>query len=64
AMKDLLVQAGIDEERIIPIGKGETEPIVSNSTPEGRRRNRRVEYTFFSCPQDSFEENNVWEEEF
>jgi hypothetical protein len=62
AMKELLVQAGIDEERIIPIGKGESEPIDSNSTPEGRRRNRRVEYTFFSCPKEAIEEGQGWED--
>ncbi|MFM8281422.1 MAG: OmpA family protein [Bacteroidota bacterium] len=63
AMKQLLENAGIDGDRIIPIGKGEPEPIDTNSTPEGRRRNRRVQYIFFSCSKDVFEDDYRWEEE-
>ncbi len=38
----LLVREGFDEEKIILIGKGETEPADSNDTKEGRAKNRRV----------------------
>lgn len=44
AMK-YLVSQGIPTERIQVFSKGETEPLASNSTKEGRRRNRRVEIT-------------------
>lgn len=38
----LIRQFGIDRNRIRGIGYGETRPIASNDTPEGRLRNRRV----------------------
>jgi outer membrane protein OmpA-like peptidoglycan-associated protein len=36
---------GIDSRRVMTVGAGETHPIASNSTPEGRQANRRVELT-------------------
>ena len=39
-----LVEEGIAESRLSPVGKGSHEPIASNSTDEGRARNRRVEF--------------------
>jgi outer membrane protein OmpA-like peptidoglycan-associated protein len=33
----------LDPERIRAVGYGETRPIASNDTPEGRSQNRRVE---------------------
>lgn len=38
-----LVENGIEADRIITSGKGEKEPIASNSTKEGRADNRRIE---------------------
>lgn len=38
----LLVKEGFDEEKIILIGKGESEPAYTNDTKEGRAKNRRV----------------------
>lgn len=38
-----LVARSIDGRRILVSGKGETEPVASNSTPEGKAQNRRVE---------------------
>jgi outer membrane protein OmpA-like peptidoglycan-associated protein len=35
---------GIPENRIIAKGYGETMPVSSNSTDEGRQQNRRVEF--------------------
>lgn len=43
AMKDYLVQSGVPTYRIITAGAGETMPIASNATDEGRAENRRVE---------------------
>ena len=39
-----LVERGIASARLTPVGKGSHEPIDSNSTEEGRAKNRRVEF--------------------
>lgn len=44
-IKKMLVERGIPADRITTVGKGETEPIESNATPEGRAKNRRIEIT-------------------
>lgn len=43
AIADLLVDQGIPRERITVVGYGDTRPIDTNSTEEGRAKNRRVE---------------------
>ncbi len=43
AVKAFLVSKGIPEDRIFTAGKGETTPVASNKTREGRAQNRRVE---------------------
>ncbi|MBL8567241.1 MAG: OmpA family protein [Hyphomicrobiaceae bacterium] len=45
AVADYLAKAGIPKDRIVAIGFGEESPLVSNSTPEGRAKNRRIEFT-------------------
>lgn len=40
-----LVANNIDENRIVAMGKGIENPIASNETDAGRRKNRRVEIT-------------------
>ncbi|MFV0375954.1 MAG: OmpA family protein [Mangrovibacterium sp.] len=44
SVKDYLVSKGISASRLQTEGKGENEPVVSNSTPEGKAQNRRVEF--------------------
>ncbi len=43
AIKDYLVNKGIDPSRITTTGLGYTQPIADNDTPEGRALNRRAE---------------------
>lgn len=44
AVRDYVVSRGIDSTRLSAAGHGESSPIVSNGTPEGRAVNRRVEF--------------------
>jgi outer membrane protein OmpA-like peptidoglycan-associated protein len=39
---------GVDAARITTVGKGETNPVASNDTPEGKAQNRRVEIAIFA----------------
>ncbi|MGH6951332.1 MAG: OmpA family protein [Vitreimonas sp.] len=39
----MLVQGGVIRQRIVAEGFGESRPVASNSTDDGRARNRRVE---------------------
>ncbi|HEX3216574.1 MAG TPA: OmpA family protein, partial [Aestuariivirgaceae bacterium] len=41
---EALVQQGIAADRLIAVGYGETRPVASNRTAEGRARNRRIEW--------------------
>ncbi len=43
SVKDYLVGKGIEDRRVISIGYGKRKPIATNKTPEGRKRNQRVE---------------------
>ena len=44
AVRDMLINDhGIPAEQLVAIGRGETMPIASNDTAEGRAQNRRVE---------------------
>jgi len=47
AVRDYLMNAGIDAMRLSADGRGETEPVADNGTPEGRSLNRRVEIRLF-----------------
>jgi len=42
-VKAYLVSKGIEQNRVYTEGKGETQPVASNATRQGRAQNRRVE---------------------
>ncbi|MBN1894465.1 OmpA family protein [bacterium] len=44
AVKAYLVRGGVDFGRLSAVGYGEADPIASNATEEGRRKNRRIEF--------------------
>ena len=39
----VMVDAGMDAKNLTPAGAGEHDPIASNATEEGRKKNRRIE---------------------
>jgi len=43
AAVDYLVSKGVDASRLQPTGYGESKPVASNDTAEGRAQNRRVD---------------------
>ena len=43
AVRDYLVAAGVDGSKIATVGMGESMPVASNTTDEGRAENRRVD---------------------
>ena len=45
AVYDYLVKKGISADRLTYKGYGQTEPVADNTTPEGRRQNRRTVFT-------------------
>jgi outer membrane protein OmpA-like peptidoglycan-associated protein len=40
---EFLLDRGVNPERVNFMGKGSSQPVLPNDTPEGRRKNRRVE---------------------
>ena len=45
AVRDYLLEAGIDPERVQIKSYGERRPVASNETEAGQKKNRRVEVT-------------------
>ncbi|WP_455757382.1 OmpA family protein [Sulfurimonas sp.] len=43
AVKNMIVSRGVSADRLSTDGKGETSPIATNDTKEGRAQNRRIE---------------------
>jgi outer membrane protein OmpA-like peptidoglycan-associated protein len=43
AVRDYLVQQGINADSVVARGLGKSTPVATNDTPEGRQQNRRVE---------------------
>jgi len=46
SFKELLISKQVAENRIAAVGKGIENPIASNATNAGRKRNRRIEIAF------------------
>jgi OOP family OmpA-OmpF porin len=44
AVVDYMVRAGVPADRMKAVGYGETEPVASNDTDEGKAQNRRIEF--------------------
>jgi outer membrane protein OmpA-like peptidoglycan-associated protein len=45
SVKTYLVSKGINGDRLIPTGYGQTQPVADNATAEGRSKNRRVNFS-------------------
>lgn len=43
AVREHLISHGIEASKITAVGKGESTPVATNDTPDGRANNRRVE---------------------
>ncbi len=48
AVSDYLRDKGIPVSRLVPVGYGESKPISSNDTAEGKANNRRIEFRVIS----------------
>lgn len=44
AVKNALIAAGIEESRMVAVGYGESLPVASNETGDGKAQNRRIEF--------------------
>jgi OOP family OmpA-OmpF porin len=45
-VKDFLILQGVPADRIVIEFRGEKDPVSSNLTPDGKRKNRRVDFEF------------------
>ncbi|WP_424492686.1 OmpA family protein [Salinimicrobium sp. GXAS 041] len=59
AVMNFLVEAGISRDRISATGYGESQPIATNGTSEGRQQNRRVEISLEGEQGESTDEMNM-----
>ena len=44
SVRDALIQSGVSQDAIDATGFGETQPIATNETEEGRAQNRRTTF--------------------
>ncbi len=51
AASTYLGQEGVDPDRIIAEGRGESEPVATNATEAGRQANRRVEVAIYASKE-------------
>lgn len=63
SVKKYLTDKGISQNRMVAVGYGETLPVASNSTPEGRQLNRRVEVKILKLQADKEGTDVVTEED-
>ncbi|MBD3800129.1 MAG: OmpA family protein [Campylobacterales bacterium] len=56
AVKNELIVNGIEAERIKTKAKGESDPVATNGTDEGRAQNRRVDIDIIAAPKAPEEE--------
>jgi outer membrane protein OmpA-like peptidoglycan-associated protein len=49
-VRDYLIERGVEMDRLVAVGRGEENPIVSNATPYGRALNRRIEFHLSQLP--------------
>lgn len=59
AVKDYLVSKGADISKLMTKGMGETDPIATNETENGKFRNRRIEFTVYDETTMATEEIEV-----
>ncbi len=52
SVREYLIGQGVAAERLLAVGYGETKPIDTNRTPEGREVNRRVEFNLIDVADD------------
>jgi len=50
AVRDALIEEGVDPARLTAVGLGMDQPVADNATAEGRSRNRRVEIIVARAP--------------
>jgi len=50
AVRDALIKDGANPDMLVAKGYGSADPIASNDTPEGRARNRRIEFHVVKAP--------------
>ena len=50
AVREALIKYGADPDMLVAKGYGEADPVASNDTPEGRLKNRRIEYHVVKAP--------------
>ena len=50
AVREALIKFGAAPDTLVAKGYGSADPIASNDTPEGRKRNRRIEYHIVKTP--------------
>lgn len=53
SVRDFLIDAGIDENRMEAVGYGESQPLADNETAAGREKNRRVEFNIIEGSGDN-----------
>jgi len=53
AVAQYLSAQGVPAARMVTVGAGESHPVASNDTPEGRAQNRRVEITIVPVTEDN-----------